>query len=81
MKNRKSLTREEKKLYMRSYNLTEEEKGSCIIHRAVDGYKYTAIHLGHNEYKVIRVDPIDRDPLEAEMRKLFGDEYDKYFNW
>ena len=62
-------------------NLTDEEKGSCIIHRAVDGYKYTAIHLGHNEYKVIRVDPIDRDPLEAEMRKLFGDDYDKYFNW
>ena len=62
-------------------NLSGEEKESCIIHKAVDGYKYTAIHLGHNEYKVIRVDPIERDPLEAEMRKLFGDEYDNYFNW
>lgn len=62
-------------------NLTDEEKESCIIHKAVDGYKYTAIHLGHNEYKVIRVDPIDRDPIEEEMRKLFGSEYEKYFSW
>ena len=59
-------------------NLSPEEKKSCIIHKAVDDYKYTAVHLGHNQYKVIRVEQIE-NTFEKEMMDLFGDEYGKYF--
>ncbi len=59
-------------------NLDEEEKKCAIIHKDVDNYHYTAIHLGHNQYKFIDVTPIEGTDAE-ELKELFGDEYEKYF--
>lgn len=59
-------------------NLDEEEKKSAIIHKDVDTYHYTAIHLGHNQYKFIDATPIEGTDAE-ELKELFGDEYEKYF--
>ena len=59
-------------------NLNEEEKKSAIIHKDVDTYHYTAIHLGHNQYKFIDATPIEGTDAE-ELKELFGDEYEKYF--
>lgn len=59
-------------------NLDEEEKKSAIIHKDVDNYHYTAIHLGHNQYKFIDATPIEGTDAE-ELKELFGDEYEKYF--
>ena len=58
-------------------NLTDEEKGMSLIRKPVDSYWYTAIHWGHGQYRFIRAEAIDND--EAELRALFGDEYDDIF--
>lgn len=59
-------------------NLDEDEKKSAIIHKDIDNYHYTAIHLGHNQYKFIDATPIEGTDAE-ELKELFGDEYEKYF--
>lgn len=59
-------------------NLDEEEKKSTIIHKDVDNYHYTTIHLGHNQYKFIDATPTEGTDDE-ELKELFGDEYEKYF--
>lgn len=58
-------------------NLTDEEKGMSLIRKPVDSYWYTAIHWGHGQYRFIRAEAIEND--EAELRALFGDEYDDIF--
>lgn len=61
-------------------NLTAEEKGLCIVKRAIGDYWYTAINKGHNQYKIIYKDPIDpyEDWMDEVMSEVIGRDWKKY---
>lgn len=40
-------------------NLSDEEKQFAVVARTFDNYTYTAVHKGHNEYKIIDRERID----------------------
>ena len=39
-------------------NLTREEKESAIVSRPIGNFRYTAVHIGHNQYKIYQKEPI-----------------------
>lgn len=54
-------------------NLTTEERESCIVRRAIGEYYYTAINMGHNQYKIINKEPIE--DIDAILDEVLD------FNW
>ena len=58
-------------------NLTIEEKESCIVRRAIGNYYYTAINMGHNQYKIINKEAIeDIDAILDEVLDFNWRDYD-----
>lgn len=58
-------------------NLTAEEKEFCIVHRPIGNYWYKAIHLGHNQYKIIGKQPIEKydSIIDEVMEEMFGSQW------
>ena len=58
-------------------NLTIEERESCIVRRAIGNYYYTAINMGHNQYKIINKEAIeDIDAILDEVLNFNWRDYD-----
>jgi len=58
-------------------NLTYEEKMSATINKNVGNYRYTALHKGHNQYKIIKEVPLD--PIEKMFKEEYGELYEQLF--
>ena len=63
--------------------LSTEEKELSVVSRAIDNYRYTAIHKGHNEYKIIDRERIGRkfpvEPIIAEvLSEVIGPDWEDY---
>lgn len=60
-------------------NLTIEEKEQCIVRRAIGNYWYTAIHMGHNQYKIISKKPILETTGDMYIDQILDEVLD--FDW
>ncbi|MDO4615694.1 MAG: hypothetical protein Q4B15_08705 [Lachnospiraceae bacterium] len=62
-------------------NLTVEERGLAVVRRAIGNYYYTAIHKGHNQYKITKKEPIERgtdSALDAILDEVLDFEWRSY---
>ncbi len=60
-------------------NLTIEEKEGCIVQRPIGNYRYKAINLGHNQYKIIDKVPILESTGDVHIDQILDEVLD--FNW
>ena len=60
-------------------NLTAEEKSIAIVRRPIGNYYYTAINLGHANYKIIKKEIIqgikENSMVDDIMDEIFGEEW------
>lgn len=76
------LSRREKEYVYEEFdnNLSVEEKECCMVRRAIGNYWYRAIHLGHNQYKIIgkeAIEPFD-DIVDEVLSEMFGRDWRSY---
>lgn len=60
--------------------LTDEEKQSAIVRKAIGNYYYQAVHLGHNQYKIFikeRIVPYE-DWFDEVMTEVIGPDWRRY---
>lgn len=60
-------------------NLSTEERESCIVRRAIGNYYYTAINMGHNQYKIISKEPILETTGDTNIDSILDNVLD--FDW
>lgn len=82
------LSRSEKEWVYENFdnNLSDEEKTFAIVSRPFDNYHYTAIHKGHNQYKIIdreRVEPPRNweEQLDDILTEVVGKDWRQYNDW
>lgn len=61
-------------------NLSVEERESAIVTRDIGNYRYRAINLGHNQYKIYGKEPIEKydDWMDEVMSEVIGPDWKKY---
>lgn len=60
-------------------NLSAEEKEQCIVRRPIGNYQYTAINMGHNQYKIISKEPILETTGDFNIDSILDEVFD--FDW
>jgi len=62
-------------------NLTEEERELAIVSKPIRNWTYTALHKGHNQYKIIRksrIEGIYEEWLDEILSEIICDDWRKY---
>ena len=58
-------------------NLTAEEKSQAVVQRSIGNYTYTAVQLGHNQYKIYKKVPIEKrvNVVDDVLSEMFGENW------
>lgn len=61
-------------------NLSDLKRQRCIVDSEIGNYKYTAINKGHNQYKIINRELIDKpkDLFDEIFTEVVGSDWRKY---
>lgn len=75
--------REKERIYEElDNNLTDDEKESAIVTIDNANHRYTAINMGHNQYKIIHRELIDKpvDIVDEVLTEMFGPDWRMYLD-
>lgn len=61
-------------------HLSEAERERHLVERAIGNYRYTALQKGHNQYKIIDKQLIDKpaDVVDEVLTEMFGPDWRDY---